>query len=59
MGRRVSHEGDAPDEAQVCDRCGSAPVAQSTDGGGVHSVIRYCAACWAWYQGTRPTVRRV
>lgn len=47
-----------PAEPGVCDNHPDAPAVQSTDGGGKHSLLRFCKSCWARYIATRPVVRK-
>lgn len=40
-----------------CDNHPGTPATAVTDGGGKHSLIKYCKACWARYEATRPVTR--
>lgn len=40
-----------------CDNHPGTRAVAVTDGGGKHSLIRYCKACWQRYEATRPVAR--
>lgn len=57
MASRV-HSDESTQDPGVCDNHPDTPAVKTTDGGGAHSLLRFCRACWERYVATRPIVRR-
>jgi len=51
----ASRSAPAPELGMCANHPDEKAVAQ-TDGGGVHEMINYCAACWKRYEATRARI---
>lgn len=48
----------AKQDLGMCVNHPDLPATAQTDGGGVHELLSYCAACWRQYEATRPRIKR-
>ena len=53
----ASRSASAPDLG-MCANHPDEKATHQTDGGGVHELISYCAACWRRYEQTRPRITK-